>query len=60
MGHYVAMIKSYGFWLYFDDEDIDVIEEETVRLRFGSTNEMLNHTYRTDSSYLLFYEQAKE
>jgi len=58
LGHYISLIKSYGNWILFDDENIELIEEQDIRLSFGSTNEMLNRVSRTDCGYLLFYQQS--
>jgi hypothetical protein len=36
-GHYVSLIKSKSTWLFFDDDQVDLISESTVAATFGST-----------------------
>lgn len=55
-GHYVSLVKSHNHWLYFDDENVDPIDESTVQTFFGSTQEYSNHT---DHGYILFYENQR-
>uniref|UniRef100_A0A6V7QVD3 ubiquitinyl hydrolase 1 n=1 Tax=Ananas comosus var. bracteatus TaxID=296719 RepID=A0A6V7QVD3_ANACO len=52
-GHYVSLIKSHNRWLYFDDDNVDMIDESAVQTYFGSTQEFSNNT---DYGYILFYE----
>jgi ubiquitin C-terminal hydrolase len=61
LGHYVSIIKSCGIWFYFDDEDIERIDEQEICKCFGSTNEMLKHVHyleQTKCGYLLFYQNS--
>ncbi|GBG72228.1 hypothetical protein CBR_g11160 [Chara braunii] len=55
-GHYVSLVKSHNHWLYFDDDNVEPIDESTVQTFFGSTQEMSNNT---DHGYILFYECQK-
>ncbi|WIA11872.1 hypothetical protein OEZ85_011958 [Tetradesmus obliquus] len=54
-GHYVSLIKSKSTWLFFDDDQVDLINESTVAATFGSTQEYSNHM---DHGYILFYEKV--
>ncbi|KAK9808564.1 hypothetical protein WJX73_009169 [Symbiochloris irregularis] len=53
-GHYVSFVKSHGNWLYFDDENVELTDEETVQSAFGSTQE---YGSCMDHGYILFYER---
>ncbi|EFJ24049.1 hypothetical protein SELMODRAFT_414775 [Selaginella moellendorffii] len=52
-GHYVSLVKSHNHWLFFDDENVEMIDESYVQTFFGSTQEYSNNT---DHGYILFYE----
>lgn len=52
-GHYVSLVKSHNHWLYFDDENVEIIEEHSVQTFFGSAQE---YSSNTDHGYILFYE----
>ncbi|XP_024540081.1 ubiquitin carboxyl-terminal hydrolase 3 isoform X1 [Selaginella moellendorffii] len=52
-GHYVSLVKSHSHWLFFDDENVEIIDETYVQTFFGSTQEYSNNT---DHGYILFYE----
>jgi len=52
-GHYVSLVKSHNHWLFFDDENVEMIDESVVQTFFGSTQEYSNNT---DHGYILFYE----
>lgn len=62
-GHYVALVKSAGQWLCFDDDQVIPITENQVRSTFGHTQDPLLHATngRTqgsmDHSYILFYKR---
>lgn len=30
-GHYISIVKSHGFWLLFDDDQVDVSKALLVR-----------------------------
>ncbi|PAV22641.1 cysteine ase [Pyrrhoderma noxium] len=47
-GHYIAIIKSNGLWLVFDDDTVDVIKESDISKYFGDTN--------NGCAYVLFYQ----
>jgi ubiquitin carboxyl-terminal hydrolase 12/46 len=51
-GHYVSLVKSYSHWLFFDDDNVDVITESQIQSTFGSTG---GNGGNTDHGYLLFY-----
>ena len=70
-GHYVALVKSAGRWLCFDDEQVHGVSEEQVQSTFGHTQQPLlrgdgggphsnnagnNHV---DHAYILFYERQE-
>ncbi|KAJ7547860.1 hypothetical protein O6H91_08G106900 [Diphasiastrum complanatum] len=54
-GHYVSLVKSHNHWLFFDDENVEIIDESVVQTFFGSTQEYSNNT---DHGYILFYESS--
>lgn len=53
-GHYVSLVKSHNHWLFFDDENVEMIEESAVQTFFGSAQE---YSSNTDHGYILFYER---
>ncbi|KAG4121650.1 hypothetical protein ERO13_D11G222150v2 [Gossypium hirsutum] len=52
-GHYVSLVKSHSHWLFFDDENVEMIDESAVQTFFGSAQEFSSNT---DHGYILFYE----
>ncbi|XP_016463998.1 ubiquitin carboxyl-terminal hydrolase 4-like isoform X1 [Nicotiana tabacum] len=52
-GHYVSLVKSHNHWLFFDDENAEIIDESAVQTFFGSAQE---YSSNTDHGYILFYE----
>lgn len=56
-GHYVSLVKSHNHWLFFDDENVEIIDESVVQTFFGSTQEYSNNT---DHGYILFYESLEQ
>ena len=52
-GHYVALVRSHDRWLCFDDDEVDVINEEQLQAYFGSAIEAEGGS---ETGYLLFYE----
>ena len=52
-GHYVSLVKSHNHWLFFDDENVEMVEESTLQTFFGSSHE---YSGNTDHGYILFYE----
>ncbi|KAF3572323.1 hypothetical protein F2Q69_00062865 [Brassica cretica] len=52
-GHYVSLVKSHNHWLFFDDENVEMIEESSVQTFFGSSQE---YSSNTDHGYIFFYE----
>ncbi|KAL0357073.1 UNVERIFIED_CONTAM: Ubiquitin carboxyl-terminal hydrolase 3 [Sesamum calycinum] len=52
-GHYVSLVKSHNHWLFFDDENVEMIDESAIQTFFGSAQEYSNNT---DHGYILFYE----
>jgi len=47
-GHYITYIKHQSVWICFDDESVDVVEEEKIQMVYGGG--------RTANGYLLFYQ----
>ncbi|XP_057803995.1 ubiquitin carboxyl-terminal hydrolase 4-like isoform X2 [Salvia miltiorrhiza] len=52
-GHYVSLVKSHNHWLFFDDENAEMIDESAIQTFFGSAQE---YSSNTDHGYILFYE----
>ncbi|KAI8540800.1 hypothetical protein RHMOL_Rhmol08G0013100 [Rhododendron molle] len=53
-GHYVSLVKSHNHWLFFDDENVEIIDESAVQTFFGSAQE---YSSNTDHGYILLYER---
>ncbi|KAK6791917.1 hypothetical protein RDI58_010998 [Solanum bulbocastanum] len=43
-GHYVSLVKSHNHWLFFDDENVEMIDESAVQTFFGSSQEYSSNT----------------
>ena len=63
-GHYVALVKSAGRWLCFDDESVHAVTESQLQTTFGQTQQplvrmdgMQSSTGHVDHAYILFYER---
>ncbi|PKU84968.1 Ubiquitin carboxyl-terminal hydrolase 3 [Dendrobium catenatum] len=52
-GHYISLVKSHNHWLFFDDENVEMMDESHVQTFFGSAQE---YSSNTDHGYILFYE----
>ncbi|KAJ1928786.1 hypothetical protein IWQ60_001740 [Tieghemiomyces parasiticus] len=50
-GHYVSVVKSHDRWILFDDDTVEIMEEDDIHKYFG------DHP-RAGSGYLLFYQAA--
>lgn len=55
-GHYVSLVKSHNHWLFFDDENVEMIDESAVQTFFGSAQE---YSSNTDHGYILFYQSLE-
>ncbi|KAK9845683.1 hypothetical protein WJX84_010743, partial [Apatococcus fuscideae] len=53
-GHYISYVRSHNKWLLFDDENVEVMDEATVRTAFGSTYE---YSSNMDHGYILLYQR---
>ncbi len=40
-GHYVALIKSAGVWLLYEDDAVEPVSESTVQQTFGAASDFL-------------------
>eukprot|EP00210_Caulerpa_lentillifera_P009195 g8767.t1 len=56
-GHYVALVKSHGHWLLFDDDHVEAIPESWVERTFGAPGP---YSKITERGYILFYEKSSE
>ena len=56
-GHYVSLVKSHGQWLTYDDDAVDIAEEEDVLRLFGNTRE---NQGSSEQGYILFYQRHEE
>eukprot|EP01028_Stygiella_incarcerata_P008761 TRINITY_DN39258_c0_g1_i1.p1 TRINITY_DN39258_c0_g1~~TRINITY_DN39258_c0_g1_i1.p1 ORF type:complete len:392 (-),score=75.83 TRINITY_DN39258_c0_g1_i1:33-1208(-) len=56
-GHYIAMAKSHGHWLIFDDDVVELAQWEDLEGYFGVPIET-NGT--SETVYLLFYKVMEE
>lgn len=50
-GHYVALVKTNGRWLQFDDESVTPLNERFITQYYGASCDSTS----TDTGYLLFY-----
>ena len=62
-GHYVALVKSSGKWLCFDDDQVLPVTEGQVRSTFGHTRDPIfrpdgNANSSMDHGYILFYQKT--
>lgn len=53
-GHYITLVKSQNYWLLFDDDIVDKIEESTIEDFFGLSD--CNSPKNSESAYILFYQ----
>jgi ubiquitin carboxyl-terminal hydrolase 12/46 len=53
-GHYITLVKSHSFWLLFDDDIVDKIDESTIEDFFGLSD--CNVPKNSESAYILFYQ----
>lgn len=61
-GHYVALVKSAGKWICFDDEAVHGVTEAQVQSTFGHTQQPLvradgQGNGHVDHAYILFYQR---
>lgn len=55
-GHYITLANSYGVWILFDDDDVQVVDESYISAFYGLTDDQLAHTHSSESAYILFYQ----
>ncbi|XP_074595587.1 ubiquitin-specific protease 12/46 [Brevipalpus obovatus] len=55
-GHYISIVKSFGFWILFDDEVVDKIDVSSIEDFYGLTGDTQKPS---ESCYILLY-QARE
>jgi len=48
-----VLLRAITTGFFFDDENVEMIDESVVQTFFGSTQEYSNNT---DHGYILFYE----
>lgn len=55
-GHYISIVKSFGFWLLFDDDLVDKIDASAIEDFYGLPSD----TQKTsESGYILFYQSRE-
>eukprot|EP00127_Corallochytrium_limacisporum_P001536 Clim_evm15s64 gene=Clim_evmTU15s64 len=63
-GHFISIVYSQGYWIIFDDENVDTITEDQLMNFFGSSQELFNvngdEQGNTELGYILFYESVEE
>ncbi|CAB4064853.1 USP12_46 [Lepeophtheirus salmonis] len=52
-GHYISIVKSFGFWLIFDDDIVDKIDASAIEDFFGLTADVQKSS---ETGYILFYQ----
>jgi ubiquitin carboxyl-terminal hydrolase 12/46 len=63
-GHYVALVRSGGRWVCFDDEGVHGVSEAQVQSTFGHTQEAAaargeGGGAHADHAYILVYQRAE-
>uniref|UniRef100_A0AAF5CWM7 Ubiquitin carboxyl-terminal hydrolase n=2 Tax=Strongyloides stercoralis TaxID=6248 RepID=A0AAF5CWM7_STRER len=56
-GHYITLVKSQNFWLLFDDDIVDKIDESNLEDFFGLSDSNLQKN--SESAYILFYQSRE-
>ncbi|KAG6400501.1 hypothetical protein SASPL_137338 [Salvia splendens] len=46
-GHYVSLVKTHNHWLFFDDENVEMIDEPALQTFSGSAQEYSSNTDRS-------------
>ncbi|KAF7629201.1 Ubiquitin carboxyl-terminal hydrolase [Meloidogyne graminicola] len=57
-GHYITLVKSHYYWLLFDDDIVDKLDESSIEDFFGLAES--NVQKNSESAYILFYQQRNE
>ncbi|RZF38646.1 hypothetical protein LSTR_LSTR003452 [Laodelphax striatellus] len=52
-GHYISIVKSHDFWLLFDDDMVDKIEQSAIEDFYGLTSDVQKSS---ETGYILFYQ----
>lgn len=55
-GHYISIVKSHGFWLLFDDDQVDKIDPSTIEDFYGLTCDTQKSS---ETGYILFYQSRE-
>ncbi|XP_074038705.1 ubiquitin-specific protease 12/46 [Leptinotarsa decemlineata] len=55
-GHYISIVKSHGFWLLFDDDQVDKIDASTIEDFYGLTADTQKSS---ETGYILFYQSRE-
>ena len=56
-GHYISIVKSFGFWLLFDDDLVEKIEPSGIEEFFGLTSD---NQKTSETGYILFYQSRED
>eukprot|EP01147_Barroeca_monosierra_P006307 gene6307-7470_t len=57
-GHYVTVVKAESSWVLFDDDVVEILQEEELSLFFGRTSlqSQFGQTHPLETAYILFYQ----
>ncbi|XP_066151617.1 ubiquitin carboxyl-terminal hydrolase 46 [Euwallacea fornicatus] len=55
-GHYISIVKSHGFWLLFDDDQVDKIDSSAIEDFYGLTSDTQKSS---ETGYILFYQSRE-
>lgn len=55
-GHYVTLVRSFGHWLLFDDDAVELKDESELQSVFGVVQDSNSST---EAGFMLFYETAQ-
>ncbi len=51
-GHYVCLVKTHKHWILFDDDEVQLVDDDYIQSVFGAQHDV---QASTDTGYLLFY-----
>lgn len=57
-GHYVCFVKNNHRWFLFDDDTVEVVDEEQLHRVFGSTVE--RGPMGSEHGYMMFFERQSD
>ena len=56
-GHYVCLVRSHGQWLTYDDDVVDLADEDDLARLYGNASE---RAAGNEHGYILFYQRDED